>query len=232
MKPTSHPVRPSFACLAIAVTVLVGAPAASAAAPATGAATAEIQVKEHNGIQPEATSPLSYRFGEILAKLEGAELETTFFAAIIPHHQMAIEMSQMELERGSDRHIRDHARDIIKGQQEQIDLFTHWLHQWYGLTPDQAAAQAPPEARAVMAAMDEESKTQMQRLETVEDGKAFDIEFVRMMIPHHTGGIIEFLEPQARAVHAHLRKEAASGIATQEEEIVDFRQWLDEQSRK
>ena len=138
----------------------------------------------------------------------------------------------MELERGSDEHIRDHARDIIKGQQEQIDLFTRWLKRWYGLTPEQAAAQAPSEAQEVMAAMDEETKTRMQELAAVKDGKAFDIEFVRMMIPHHTAGIIEFLEPQARAVHDQLRQEAASGIATQEKEIVDFRQWLDGQSRK
>lgn len=135
-------------------------------------------------------------------------------------------MAEMELERGADNHIRSHARDIIKGQQEQIDLLTRWLEQWYGLTPDQAAAQASPEAREVMAAMDQEMEAQMKQLAEVPDGEAFDVEFVRLMIPHHTGGIIEFLEPQSRAVHAKLRNESASGIATQEKEIVDFRQWL------
>lgn len=225
MKSAPSPVRPAFACLTIAATVLVGAPAASAVLPVSGT-SAQIQVQKQGDIQPEATSPLSYRFGQILAALEGKELETTFLAAIIPHHQAAIDMAEMELERGADNHIRSHARDIIKGQQEQIELFTRWLEQWYGLTPEQAAAQASPEAREVMAAMDQEMQAQMKQLAEVADGEAFDVEFVRLMIPHHTGGIIEFLEPQSRAVHAKLRDESSSGIATQEKEIVDFRQWL------
>ncbi|WP_189240764.1 DUF305 domain-containing protein [Planomonospora parontospora] len=49
------------------------------------------------------------------------------------------------------------------------------------------------------------------------------------MIPHHSGGVVELLEPQSRAVHAELRV-AAAGISTQEAEIADFRTWLSGQS--
>lgn len=230
MKSAHFPVRPAIACLTIAGAVLVGAPAASGALPVSGAYR-QSQVQNQSDIQPEATSRLSYRLGGILATLESKELELTFLAAIIPHHQAAIDMAEMELERGADNHIRSHARDIINGQQEQIDLFTRWLEQWYGLSPDQAGAQAPPEAREVMAAMEQETQARMQQLANAPGGQAFDVEFVRLMIPHHNGGIIEFLEPQSRAVHAKLRDESASGIATQEKEVVDFRQWLRDNTR-
>lgn len=46
------------------------------------------------------------------------------------------------------------------------------------------------------------------------------------MIPHHSSGIVEFLEVQSRAAHAELRVAAASGANTQQAEIGDFRTWL------
>lgn len=44
-------------------------------------------------------------------------------------------------------------------------------------------------------------------------------------------GVVEFLEPQARAVHRQLRVAAASGINTQTAEIADFRTWLSGRAR-
>ena len=46
------------------------------------------------------------------------------------------------------------------------------------------------------------------------------------MIPHHQSGIIEFLEPQSRAVHPQLRVAATAGITTQQAQVADFRTWL------
>ncbi|WP_240505711.1 DUF305 domain-containing protein [Kocuria marina] len=60
----------------------------------------------------------------------------------------------------------------------------------------------------------------------VEAGEDFDVAFVQKMIPHHNSGIIEFLEPQSRAVHPQLRVAATSGITTQQAQVADFRTWL------
>lgn len=177
-------------------------------------------------LQPDPTSPVNYEFGETLATLEGEELETTFLAAIIGHHQAAIEMAQLELERGTSPDIRTHAESIIAGQQHQIDQFTTWLEEWYGLTPEEAMAQAPEEAQEEMATMEEETQMMIEELAAVPAGEDFDVAFVQKMIPHHAGGIIEFLEIQARAPHAQLRVAAASGITTQQAQIADFRTWL------
>lgn len=176
--------------------------------------------------QPHATSPVAFEFGETLAKLEGAQLEVTFFAAIIPHHRDAIEMAEMELERGASADIRTHAQNIIANQRHQIEQFTRWLREWHAMTPQEAMAAAPEEARAEMAAMEAETAEMMAELEATPAGAPFDVAFVRNMIAHHQGGIVEFLEPQARALHAELRVAATGGIVTQQMEAADFRTWL------
>ncbi len=135
-------------------------------------------------------------------------------------------MARMERQRGRSADIRTHAENIISSQQSQVDQFTRWLRQWYGLTPEQARSQAPREAQQEMAKMDRETARAMAELRATSAGKQFDVAFVQQIIGHHQAGIIEFLEPQSRAPHAELRVAAATGITTQEMEAADFRTWL------
>lgn len=208
---------------AVAAAALIGIPVASAAADPEPAPRPPQAVET---LQPQPTSPTAYDFGETLAELEGEKLEITFLAAIIGHHQAAIEMAQLELERGTDPQIRTHAENIIASQQNQVDQFTRWLQEWYGLTPEAAREQAPEEARREMRKMDRETQRDMEELRAVPAGEEFDVAFVRKIIPHHSAGIIEFLEPQSRAVHPELRVAATTGIVSQEAQIADFRTWL------
>jgi uncharacterized protein (DUF305 family) len=184
-----------------------------------------------DSLQPMRTDPTAYEFGETLARQDGRALEVTFLAEIIFHHRSAIAMARLERARGKDPDIRTHADNIIAGQQHQVAQFTRWLREWYGLTPEQAMEQAPAEAQREMADMERESQEMLAELRAVPAGRQFDIEFVRRIIPHHNSGVIEFLEPQARAVHAQLRVAASTGIVTQESEIADFRTWMSQQSR-
>lgn len=200
-------------------------PSAAVSAPAAAAARGQDDAGGR-GDRPEATSPTAYDFGETLARLEGERLEITFLAEIIPHHRAAIEMARLELERGTSADIRTHAENIIASQQHQVDQFTRWLEEWYGLTPEEAMARAPAEARHEMARMERETRQDLAELRGVPAGEAFDVAFVKKIIPHHSAGIIEFLEPQSRAVHPQLRVAAATGITQQEAEIADFRTWL------
>ncbi|MEU0042822.1 DUF305 domain-containing protein [Streptomyces werraensis] len=214
--------RGSAAMIALGAFVCVPA----AGAFATPAAPSAIVGAEAERDQPMPTSPVAYEIGETLAKLKGKQMEVTFLAEIIPHHKAAIEMAELELERGVDPDIRTHAENIMANQKHQVEQFTRWLHQWYGLTPEKAMEHVSAEARKEMAEMEKDTERMMAELRAVPKGKEFDVEFVRMIIPHHNSGVIEFLEPQARAVHAELRTAAASGATTQESEIVDFRTWL------
>ncbi len=208
----------------VTAVALVGtAPAAASAHPVPTQAPAE--ATSANPEIPPA-SPTAYLFAETLAKLSGEELETTFLAEIVPHHRAAIEMAELELERGTSADIRTHAENIIANQQHQIDQFTRWLDEWYGLTPEEAMEQAPEEAREEMEILEQETQEMVEELAGVAAGEEFDVAFARMMASHHASGVVEFLEPQARAVHAELRVASTNGIVTQEMQIADFVTWL------
>ncbi|MEX5277841.1 MULTISPECIES: DUF305 domain-containing protein [Kocuria] len=216
--------RPTVAATIAVATALLGG--ATAPAFARWEATPVSAHTQTETLQPEPTSPTAYEFGETLAGLEGEELEITFLAEIIPHHRAAIEMAELELERGTSPDIRTHAENIIANQQHQIDQFTRWLEEWYGLTPEEAMAQVPAEAQEEMKILEEETQMMIEELSAVEAGEDFDVAFVQKMIPHHNSGIIEFLEPQSRAVHPQLRVAATAGITTQQAQVADFRTWL------
>lgn len=135
-------------------------------------------------------------------------------------------MSELELERGTSPDIRTHAENIIANQEHQIDQFTRWLEHWYGLSPAEAMEQASEEAQAEMAMLEEETQAMIEELQAVPAGEDFDVAFVQKMIPHHQGGIVEFLEPESRAIHPELRVASAAGITSQQAQVADFRTWL------
>lgn len=181
-------------------------------------------------IQPKPMSPTDFKLAATLATLEGEQLEITFLAAVIPHHRDAIDMVKLELDNGASPDILTHGENIIANQQHQIDQFTTWLKDWYGLTPEEAMAQAPENARESMQTMKAETEKMLQELAAVPAGTEFDVAFVRAMIPHHNGGIVEFLEVQSRAVHPQLRISATEGITTQQAQAANFRTWLGAQN--
>src|SRR5215217_2057895 len=57
--------------------------------------------------------------------------DEAFIDAMIPHHQSAIEMSQVALENSDNPKIKDLAQNIISAQQREIEQMTQWREQWY-----------------------------------------------------------------------------------------------------
>jgi uncharacterized protein (DUF305 family) len=54
------------------------------------------------------------------------DADRDFVAHMIPHHQGAIEMAQVELKYGKDPEIKKLARNIIKAQHDEIALMKRW----------------------------------------------------------------------------------------------------------
>lgn len=60
-----------------------------------------------------------------------------FMLMMIPHHQAAIDMAQVELRYGQHPQLKAVARNIIKSQTAEIAQMRQWLLKWYGSTkPD------------------------------------------------------------------------------------------------
>jgi len=51
--------------------------------------------------------------------------------AMIPHHQSAIEMAQVALEKSDNPKIKELAENIISAQQREIEQMREWRMEWY-----------------------------------------------------------------------------------------------------
>ena len=58
------------------------------------------------------------------------EQDHDFMQMMIPHHEAAIEMAQVELRYGYHPQLKAVARDIIKGQTAEITQMHQWLCKW------------------------------------------------------------------------------------------------------
>ncbi len=63
---------------------------------------------------------------------KGEDLDLAFLEGMIVHHQGAIEMANIVLEKTKRPEIKKMAEDIINAQSGEITLMKGWLSQWYG----------------------------------------------------------------------------------------------------
>ena len=57
--------------------------------------------------------------------------DEAFIDAMIPHHQSAIEMAQVALEKSDNPKIKELAQNIISAQQREIEQMREWRREWY-----------------------------------------------------------------------------------------------------
>lgn len=68
-----------------------------------------------------------------LTELQNAKpFDKAFIEEMIPHHRMAIMMSQMLLRNSDNQEMRDLANSIIKSQNAEIEQMRGWYQEWYG----------------------------------------------------------------------------------------------------
>lgn len=147
-----------------------------------------------------------------LGEMTGEPFGAAFLDMMIPHHQSAIEMAQLVLERSERPELRAAAQEIITTQSAEIAQMTTWLQEWYGQTP------SGEDHGMAMAA-------EMEALRAT-PAAAFDVAFLEMMIEHHEGAIEMAQLVSTRTERPELRAAAEAIIAAQERENAQFEQWI------
>ena len=72
------------------------------------------------GAPGQASKTLTADEATELAKASFTDADIRFMQMMIPHHQSAIDMAEVELEHGSDAETREMARQIIDAQKGEI----------------------------------------------------------------------------------------------------------------
>jgi len=136
------------------------------------------------------------------------------------HHLQGVEMANIALERSVDPAVRGLAFDIASTQNNQVGRMHGWLALW-GYSPTGGDVMSwmsgaggghsghDADASGLMPGMaTEEELATLRSL----DGTAFDVEFLRLMMRHHQGGL-EMAEYAVEHARTSVVRTLAQAIA-------------------
>ena len=150
------------------------------------------------------------------------DFDLDFANMMILHHQAAIDMSEEELEKGSDERIKAMAKNIITAQKGEIGQLKAFIKKYKmpatKMKPSDMHNELSDDMKAMMDTMDKVKTT----------GNA-DMDFVRMMIPHHESAVKMATDELSHGKQLGLKKMAQKMIADQSKEIEEFRSWSSKQ---
>ena len=149
-----------------------------------------------------------------------AMADTMFTMMMIPHHEQAIEMSDLILaESDIDPRVTELAQQIKDAQAPEIELMKDWLDEW-GL-PSSGAMGAMDHGDGMM------TEDDMAALEAAE-GRAAALLFLEQMIEHHEGAIEMAQEELERGEDSDVRALAQQIIDSQTAEIAVMQELIEQ----
>ncbi|MFC0323121.1 DUF305 domain-containing protein [Gallibacterium melopsittaci] len=90
--------------------------------------SAETMQHHHQGPATEAYMQSMGAMHDAMMKgIEHQDPDVAFAAGMLPHHQGAVSMAEVELKYGKDPELRQLAQNIIKAQQAEIEFMQKWL---------------------------------------------------------------------------------------------------------
>ena len=143
-----------------------------------------------------------------------------FIDTMTHHHQGALDMAKMAVEKTQNAELKAFAQKIIKDQEKEIAQMKDWREKWY--------AEKPQAMNMEMPGMNDSMKMMMgdgMKKMGAATGKDFDIHFLDMMTPHHAGAVTMAKEALTKAEHPEIKTLANQIIKAQEAEIKQMADW-------
>lgn len=144
---------------------------------------------------------------------------------MIVHHEGAIEMADLAVERASTDEVRDLAEGIAAAQGPEIETMTGWLEAWDEKLPDDADMGGMDHGGMDMEGMDQEEV--MAELEGL-SGADLDRRFLELMIDHHRGALDMAQEHLDKGAHEDALELSRAIVADQQDEIAVMEEMLTE----
>lgn len=138
--------------------------------------------------------------------------EVEFLEMMIDHHQMAVHMSEMCLEKAVHEELLKLCESIMTTQAAEIAQMQAWLADWYGIEHEPSMG-------------DPAHHHHMGHLATL-SGAAFEKAFLEMMVEHHAMAVVDGTECLREAAHPELWRLCSSIVQSQMREIVRMQLWL------
>jgi len=153
-------------------------------------------------------------------------VDAHFIEQMIPHHEDAITMADMALEKAQHAEITQLAKDINRTQSEEIEKMRQWYQGWFGTgVPDTFAGTGHGMGSGMMHMGMMGDATDVSQLETATD---FDKAFIEEMIPHHQMAVMMAQMLKQATSRPEMQQLAEDIIEAQTREIDSMRGWYRE----
>ncbi|WP_245847803.1 DUF305 domain-containing protein [Lentzea kentuckyensis] len=143
--------------------------------------------------------------------------DVAFAQGMVPHHEQALEMSDLVASRTENPHVIDLAKRISGAQKPEIDRMNGWLRTWNA--PVQAASHASHDHS------ESHGMVELGNLADL-DGTEFDRQWLSLMIQHHRGAVEMAQKHLSAGTDPEARKLAQDVVSHQEKEITEMESLL------
>jgi len=165
---------------------------------------------------------LSSTMGKMNEMKMTGDFDLDFVNMMIIHHQAAIDMSEVEVTKGTDTQMKTMAQNIVTAQKVEIEQ----LHQF-------VKNYKIPEAKKMNGEMHNElgetMKSMMDKMNNMQMTGNTDKDFAMMMKSHHESAVKMAEDELSHGKQYEVKKMAQKMITDQSKEIADFKVWLDGQ---
>ncbi|TDC76713.1 DUF305 domain-containing protein [Micromonospora sp. KC606] len=153
------------------------------------------------------------------AAAEFGDADVMFAQMMIPHHQQAVQMSDLAASRAQDAEVKRLAAQIKAAQAPEIATMTAWLTAWGRPVPSgsPSGGHGSGDDHGMPGMMSDVDMTELAAASGVE----FDRKFVTMMIEHHEGAITMAEDEIAKGANAEV-KALAQQIRTSQRAEIDI----------
>ena len=156
------------------------------------------------------------------------DVDRHFIEQMIPHHQTAIEMADLAVQKAQRPETKTLAENIKRTQSAEIDQMRAWYRQWYGTdlpTPATGARSGGMMGGGMMGGGMMGGCHGTGNVSDLENAGDFDKAFIEAMIPHHQMALMMTTMEQSAGQKSELRTLARGMYTAQSAEIEQMRAW-------
>lgn len=149
-------------------------------------------------------------------------IDKHFIEQMIPHHDGAVAMAKLALEKSKRGEVKTLATAIVKGQTKEIEDMTSWYKNWFGKDVPKGNTGMMGGGMMSGSGMHMGGQEDMKALETATD---FDKAFLEAMIPHHQLALMMVQMLESGTNRPEMIQLAKNITVSQSKEIKDMQGW-------